>query len=76
MNTLHNDNDSLGCEVCKRMIYGTGSLPNQVAVHPDGPTFLYCCDVCSTYWHVTLRYSTPVSEEKAAELYPSAFSLA
>lgn len=76
MNTSHDHNDPLGCEVCKKRIYGTGSLPNQVAVHPDGPTFLYRCEVCGTYWHVTLRYATPVTQEKAAELYPSTFSIA
>lgn len=62
-----------GCAVCQQDAYGAKKHLKEVAVFPDGPTFLRRCDVCGTYWHETLRFIVPVSPERAAELYPSAF---
>ncbi|HYN85848.1 MAG TPA: hypothetical protein VER32_11370 [Pyrinomonadaceae bacterium] len=62
-----------GCAVCSQDAYGAKKHLKEVAVHPDGPTFLRRCDACGTYWHETLRFIVPVTGERAAELYPSAF---
>lgn len=64
---------SLGCEVCKVVAYSDVSQLTQIAVHPDGPTFLRRCNVCGTYWHETLRVIIPITTEQAMDLYPVAF---
>ena len=67
--------ESLGCSDCKKGAYsGTWPPPRRVAVYPDGPTFLHQCDLCKTYWHFTNRLAMPIDEQRARELYPSAFA--
>lgn len=67
-------NEAHGCEECRRGVYGKGTQPVRIAVHEDGPTFLYHCEVCGTYWDYTLRAAVPISEERARERYPDAFA--
>lgn len=66
-----------GCEICRKAaLSGANDDLPQVAVYPDGPTFLRRCRACGTYWHETLRYVAPITTERAVELYPSAFDVA
>jgi len=44
----------------------------QVAVCPNGPTFLNKCERCGALWHETLRDARLLSFEAAALLYPDA----
>jgi len=70
-----NTTEAVGCSECKRRVYsGTWPPPGRIAVHPDGPTFLHRCEICQTYWHFTNRLAMPISDNRARELYPSAFA--
>jgi hypothetical protein len=61
-----------GCARCMSPAgWADGSL-EQLAVHPDGPTFLRRCVHCGTLWDETLRAMTPISAEAALVHYPSA----
>ncbi|MBT9447714.1 MAG: hypothetical protein IV086_18630 [Hyphomonadaceae bacterium] len=44
----------------------------QVAVHRNGPTFLYKCKTCGSLWHETLRDAKRATPEEVAALYPGA----
>lgn len=59
-----------GCEFCRNAIYGGHSedLP-PVAVEPAGPAFLYHCPKCGTYWDYTISMATPLTKERAHQLY-------
>ncbi len=65
---------SLGCEECRRGAYsGTWPPPKRLTVNPSGPTFLHRCEICGVFWDFMLRFATPITEEKARQLYPSVF---
>lgn len=68
------NNIQSACDAWQKGAYsGTWPPPARIAVHSDGPTFLHRCEICGTYWHFTLRFANPIAEDKARELYPSAF---
>lgn len=62
-----------GCHACQQGIYGVGQQPVKIAVRPDGPTFLYRCEICGTYWNYTINHAYPISLTQAQETYPFAF---
>lgn len=77
--TTNNTNVSdanLGCDVCRQSVYSGSAGLVKVAVRPDGPTFLYQCQVCGTYWNYTINHAYPLTRAKAQEIYPLAFNVA
>lgn len=69
-----NKQNEAGCDICRQGVYGFGKQPIEIAVRPDGPTFLRRCEICGTYWNYTIHHAYPISLAEAREIYPFAFS--
>lgn len=62
--------DHYGCQLCRDAIYGGHADDlSRLAINPLGPAFLYRCANCGTYWDYTASLATPISEERAFQLY-------
>jgi hypothetical protein len=63
-----------GCDACRQSaLRGGGSSLVRVAVREDGPSFLHRCELCGTFWDLTIRFANPISEDEARRIYPFAF---
>ena len=65
-------NESFPCDFCENGYHIPFERFEQIAVFPDGPTFLKRCKLCGMLWHETLRSVKHVSAVEALALYPGA----
>ena len=59
-----------GCERCTSARKWIDGTLKELAVFPDGPTFLKRCTACGALWHENLRGTSVVSVDEAKKLYP------
>ena len=59
------------CDLCRKYEFAPPHARFiRIAVWPDGPNFLYRCQLCGALWVETLRSSNLVSAQRARELFP------
>ena len=63
------------CSGCRGQVFGTlAPSLRRIAINGDGPTYLYQCELCASYWDSDLRFTKPISEEKARQFYRAHFA--
>lgn len=59
------------CENCRNAALRGMALPLRKVGEADGPTFIYRCDSCGTFWEENLREAHPISQKEAEALCPA-----
>lgn len=59
-----------GCDMCRNSALVGMAAPLQKIGTADGPTGVYRCGSCDTFWEENLREAHPITKSEAIQLCP------